>query len=63
MVETQHKLHDQSQRPMAAIMRTQQNNFVDLKVNRQIGNEHNVILEDAESAEDDIFPNMADEIA
>lgn len=48
---------------MAAIMRTQQNNFVDLKVNRQIGNEHNVILEDAESAEDDIFPNMADEIA
>jgi len=35
-------------------MKTQQNNFVDLKASMPRVSEQNVILEDAESAEDDL---------
>ena len=37
-----------------AMVKTQQNNFIELKANMKAQNEQNVIIEDAESAEDDI---------
>ena len=52
-METQGKLQEQSQRAHAMI-KTQQNNFIELKANMKVANENNVIIEDAESAEDDI---------
>lgn len=52
-METQGKLQEQSQRAMAMV-KTQQNNFIELKANMKAQNEQNVIIEDAESAEDDI---------
>lgn len=36
------------------MVKTQQNNFIELKANMKAQNEQNVIIEDAESAEDDI---------
>ena len=53
LVETQQKLQEQSQRTLAFV-KTQQNNFTDLRASIKAENEKHVILEDTEEAEDDL---------